>query len=278
MKRLTLMLLGLLVLSNGYAKRISEQEASDIARQFMHDKNVKAKPRLVKGKKDIPDLKNYHIYNFEDNGGFVIVSGDDRTPRILGYADQGEIDMNNIPVNFQWLLDYYDSQLASLSTNEETFPKGMNKVATENRNYIEPLIETQWGQGEPYNLNCPSFQGQRCATGCVATAMAQVINYHRWPQEQISGISGYTTSTNNISMPELPAIYLDWNNLNDSSIARLMLYCGQSVQMDYDPTGSAAIAAFVPDALTNVFGYSKSATHLRRSYYSDEEWDNIVYD
>ncbi len=277
MKRLAFMLIGFLVLSNGYAKRISEQEASDVARQFMQGKNIKTKPRLVKGMKETPSLKNYYLFNFEDNGGFVIVSGDDRTTSILGYADQGEIDPNNIPVSFQWLLDYYDSQLASLASNKGTSLKEMNKVATGNKNNIEPFIMTQWGQGEPYNLNCPNIQGQRSATGCVATAMAQVINYHRWPQDKISGIAGYTTSTNKISMPELPAISLDWNNINDVAISRLMLYCGQSVQMDYDPYGSSAVAAFVPEALTNVFGYSKSATHLRRSDYSDDEWDNLVY-
>lgn len=267
---------------SAFAHPVSLNEAQSIAFEFFNSgsgpKRVPKNVSMIGSTSKSQDAQPYYVFNAEGDNGFVIVSGDDRTPRILGYADQGGIDTNNIPVNFQWLLDYYEKELTSLALTDEVFPVGFNKIVTENRNYIDPLIETNWGQYQPYNINCPSVQGHRCLAGCVATAMAQVINYHSWPQTQISEIAGYTTSSNHISMPGLPPFVIDWNNINASSIARLMLYCGQSVRMDYDPNGSGAVAALVPEALINVFGYSNSATHLRRCDYSEKEWDSIVYD
>ncbi len=79
-------------------------------------------------------------------------------------------------------------------------------------------------------------------------------------------------------MQELPAKQFDWNNMGNTAIAQLMLYCGQSVHMDYDLAGSGATSYEVSTALINIFGFSKSASLARRDSYSDEQWNQMVYD
>ena len=287
MKRTTILLSCLLAVTSVFARQISRQEAFEKAQQFMQGKqllhgNQSRIPGQLKAESLQPtqSFRNFYIFNAESNGGFVIVSADDRTQGILGYANCGEIDIQKMPCQMQWLLNYYEVAIAQLSP-DDTNDTGHNVTrSSDSKPNIVPLIDTQWSQGEPYNALCPTHQGSgsKCVTGCVATAMAQVINYYRWPQAATASVSAYTTMTHGFMMPALPAKQFDWNNMGNTSIAQLMLYCGQSVHMDYDPAASGAFTSEMPTALINVFGYSKSATLAGRGSYSDEQWEQMVYD
>jgi hypothetical protein len=95
---------------------------------------------------------------------------------ILGYAERGSLDQDNLPDNVKWLLDYY-AQIAS------KLPEGKKaKAADANRPELPALLITTWDQGDGYNVQCPSYNDEKAPTGCVATAMAQVINYFQWPR------------------------------------------------------------------------------------------------
>ncbi len=95
---------------SAFAHPVSLNEAQSIAFEFFNSgsgpKRVPKNVSMIGSTSKSQDAQPYYVFNAEGDNGFVIVSGDDRTPRILGYADQGGIDTNNIPVNFQWLLDY----------------------------------------------------------------------------------------------------------------------------------------------------------------------------
>lgn len=267
----------LLAAASAFAKQISEQEAFAKAEQFMQGKKLQTGRRLMQGAQAKQTFKSLYIFNAEANGGFVIVSGDDRTQSILGYADRGEVSSETMPCNMRWLLSYYEQAIARLDTDGNA-AKSQNTTRSSNgKSEIATIIDTQWGQGDPYNALCPVIDGQRCITGCVATAMAQVINHHRWPQDNTSVVPLYVSASNHISMPELPQTQFDWNNMNNTTIARLMLYCGQAVQMDYGVGASGAFSANAAPALSNVFGYSKSASLVSRNSYGDDEWDDMVY-
>ena len=80
---------------------------------------------------------------------------------------------------------------------------------------IEPLITSQWGQDSPYNTQCLEIDGKHCLTGCVATAMAQIMYYHKWPQDASSAIPEYTTRTKQVKMPALPATTFKWDAMRD---------------------------------------------------------------
>ena len=273
-KKINLFLLFyVLTAASVFAQRVSEQAALEKARQFMQDKKILTNgKKLLRAKAVDQAPHHFYLFNAEDNDGFVIVSADERTPSILGYSNQRSIDTNHIPCNVKWLLNYYDASIAQLGMA----PTNTTASTLDIKADIPTLIETQWGQGVPYNALCPMQDGERCLTGCVATAMAQVINYHRWPQEATAAIPGYVTA-GGINMRELPGKQFNWNNMDNTAIAQLMLYCGQSVRTEYDLVGSTAESYAVPAALKDIFGYSQRTTCAARVNYSDEEWEEMVY-
>ena len=141
---------------------------------------------------------------------------------------------------------------------------------------VEPLVTTRWNQGEPYNLLCPydSSVGVTCPTGCAATSMAQLINYHEWPV-QGKGTKSYNSSYGRLTVDFFKSVY-DWANMKDryesyydedknvvnewtdteaNAVAKLMYDCGVALEMGYGPYSSGAADTEMPLALCNYFNY-----------------------
>ena len=267
-----------------YAGPVSENQALAKACQFMPGKgfvlakSAESKARPGQGNGSTP----YYVFNAEDNGGFVIVSGDDRTKPILGYSESGALDEDNLPENVASWLDYYAKAISALE-NCNVEPVSATKTK---RNSVEPLLTTKWNQTSPYNNQC-IFNGDVCMTGCVATAMAQVVNYFKYPKK-VKAIEGYTKGS--YTIPSLDAATISWKNMcptyysydnrteaQKDAVATLMRYCGQSVLMYYGPNSSGSSELRVPSALVKYFGYSKSAHVIYQVGYSPEEWENEIY-
>ncbi len=276
MRFLTLITSLLLTSVIAHAGQISEQEAMARAKAFMQGKNFKTSGRrLTPGRQVNQTFKHLYVFNVEASEGFVIVSGDDRTQSILGYAHTGELDMGQMPCNVRWLLSYYDAAIGQLA--DDYTPSSNTTLSGETSAEIPAIVSTQWGQGDPYNAMCPLYEGERCITGCVATAMAQVMNHNRWPQSATADIPAYTTSTHAITMPALPAKQFYWDNMTVTAIAELMLYCGQAVKMDYTSYVSSASSIKVPEAMKDIFGYSSAVSIEDRGKYSNEQWAEMLY-
>ena len=221
----------------------------------------------------------YYIYSPEGSDGFVVISGDDRTEAVLGYSDSGKFDPDLMPDNMRsWLRTYERAMDQMDRTGQQAHDAYV--PATD---VIAPLVTTRWDQGYPYNLHCP----ENCPTGCVATAMAQVMYYHRWPQGATTAIPGYTSYSHSYERPALPAATFDWNNMRNTystyssaesceAVALLMEYVGTALEMDYDPSGSGAQTYGIPHIINQYFGYSNSAWEADRSQYSMSEWDELL--
>ena len=225
--------------------------------------------------------EGYYVFNLGEHEGFVIASSDDRTPAVLGYADNGSFDSKNMPENMKAWLQSYSDQMNATPTSTPNSPIELGRS-------IAPMIEALWGQDAPYNDKCPSFLGSNCVTGCVATAMAQVIGYYRYPSQTIQKIPAYNTQSANIQVDAIPMTAIDWNQIisnysynttatQNDAIATLMQLCGSSLQMDYTPNSSGAYSVSVAQALKHYFGYSSTARNVRRSDYTAEEWDRLIY-
>ena len=280
--RIWTLLFAFLAATAAMGGNVTEKEARQIASGFVKSKL----PKRIKGngsKAAVPALGHeistgaYHIYNV-DGGGYVVVSGDDRTPQILGYSASGEIDGADMPEGLAWLLSSYESEMASMPANAARAPKCT-------RDALPTLIETKWNQSAPYNNSCPTYGGQRCVTGCVATAMAQLLYYHKAAQTK-GAVAGYTTSSYKISMPDLPQTSFNYSAMKATytagetgtaadEVAKLMLYCGQAVGMDYGPYSSSASAG--PGVFVSVFGLDPSAAHADRWDYTTEQWEDLIY-
>ena len=229
------------------------------------------------------DAPAYYIFNADTAHGFVVVSGDDCVGEnlVLGYALKGSFDPDNVPENMKWWLDSTAKAIARLSS------LGIRPAHIAIHDDIAPMITSQWDQGFQYNLHCPMLEGKHCITGCMATALAQVMRYHRWPQGPTAYAIPAYTMANGTVVEGLPVTQFDWDNMLDSysgtstaaqqdAVAELMRYCGQSLQMEYTPQGSNGRCYFL-DVLVNCFGYDPSLYSAHADEYSVRKWDALIY-
>ena len=279
------------------ANPISREQALQNARDFFAAKGKVLPERSFRHapvKNGVLTVEaNYFVFNVGDDQGFVIAAGDDCVPTILGYADRGTFVGDSLPVNVKAWLDGYSDAIGRLKASGQQAPRRAPTHAA-----IPVLLTCQWDQDYPYNMYCPQFfdTGETCVTGCVATAMAQIMYYHRVRSVRSvqADIPGYTCRTDweNYGKMTLQGIPknspIDWNDMTDTydnastdaakrAVANLMKYCGVSVKMDYSPSASGASSSYVVTALKNYFGYDAGTHYEWRSSYSDDAWDELIY-
>lgn len=264
-----------------FAEQVTEQQAFHKAQQFMKGKKLSVVNTKSFSRGSSRNEEAFYIFNAENKGGFVIVSGDDRTDDILGYSDSGEIDLEKMPTNLRYWLQEYQNQIETVRTLNYD---GSLKKTNIQRKEVPYLIQTKWDQAEPYNLMCPEIDGELPITGCVATAMAQVMYYHKWPQQPCAAMPSYTKSH---LVPALPSTTFKWDKMqltydgsdrgeSADAVAELMRYCGQAVEMNYGIDGSEANV--FPSTMINFFGYSKNCKWIERGNYTSEKWEEMIYD
>ena len=281
-----------------WAEDVTEEQALELAKNFMN-KRQSPSGRPVHNQTAAPQLKlqgkvnGLYVFDVKDSKGFVIVSNDDRTYPILGFSETDDIDINNIPDNMKaWLQGYADEIAWAQQQKGAVAPPKSEKVGTHSTDPVAPLCKSTWDQSSPYNNLCPTYShgwsSGRCATGCVATAMAQVMYYHKWPQAATTSVPGYTTASLGLNLSTLPSVVFDWNNMKDSysvsfttaqanAVATLMQYCGWGVKMDYDDS-SGAYTEDVATALVDYFDYNPFTTRfVARSSYTYANWTDLIY-
>lgn len=287
-KRYLLLLMMMTMTIAVMATPISQTRALRLAQDFLSGQRM-ASPAHSSVKKSLHSSavvrgNGYYIFNIQQEGGFVIVAGDDAFSPILGYADSGNCDPDDMPDGMKALLAYYDECV-------EAVQKGVARAYAPHHLYstevIAPLITTKWAQRAPYNSLCPVDGGTKCPTGCTATALAQVMRYHRYPTGYTASIPSYTTSTRGIVMPKLSATRFDWDNMPDeltaassqasiNAVSKLMLYCGQATNMNYCSDGSGAYTYIIPDRLPKYFGYPSTMHYVYRQSYDEQQWDSLL--
>ena len=269
----------LLAMANPISQQQALRKAQDFAGKRMRLSSGQLKLAHV-GQKD--GVAGWFAFNMPEKKGFVIISGNDQAEEILGYADKGEFDYDNMPENMKVWLEQYSQSIQAI--NDGAMRPAKAKHPTE---VVEPLITSLWGQKEPFNSQCPTINASRCPAGCTAVAMAQVMRYHRFPTTSIDAIPAYTTVTVGLDMPELPATTFDWDKMPDvltpespqesiNEVAKLMLYCGQSTDMDYVATGSGAYTYLIPQRLPKYFNYPKTIHYVYRRSYDEAQWDSLL--
>lgn len=225
-----------------------------------------------------------------DDGGFVIVSADDRTRAILGYTDNGYFDANNMPDNLRFWLRMYASEIASLSgTPADNSGTEANETTDTTYPTVVPLLgQTVWGQGTPFNNLCPTKDGERCVTGCVATAASQIMYYHKYPTH---GQDSYSYEWNNQTLSaDFANTTYDWANMipdysgnyttrQANAVATLMSHVGISCNMNYDISangGSGANSNVMMQSLINHFGYDAGIRVLPKDYMDETEMLSVI--
>lgn len=267
-----------------FADVVTEQDALLKARQFMPGKSFEQpqKPNRAPAKDGKIENPAYFVFNATNNEGFVIVSADDRTEAILGYSDNGYFDQDNMPSNMKAWFEFYEQSIRSLGDAPAQAPQNRSSRAA-----IEPLIQTKWYHKEPYNLQCPMDGEKLTDAGYIATALAQVMYYHKWPVATTEEIPSYNT-TNNIYVDALPPTTFKWDLMKNqygsdaagdsvNAVAELIRYCGQIHQMDYN-TNSSRPEAFYLNNIYRYFNYSGNMNYAQREFFTNDRWEDLVYE
>ena len=311
MKKLFSTVLMLMVATVMFAAPIGQDEALRKASAFIAQHHQHQGTKALKPARRQPGLNvaavggdsYFYVFNVGQDEGFVIVSGDDRAVPILGYADHGSFDAAVVPAPVQAWLEGYARQLRQLQASDVQD----KSQAPINRSTIAPLLTMHWNQNEPYNKDCPKLHtGASTVTGCVPTAMAQLMYYHRWPAATTAAIPGYEGSTNwedhgTLTVDGFPAgTAFEWDKMKDvysaelpeneaeqaaaleeqNAVAKLMRVCGTAVQADYRDNASGGTGAeddMACAAFIKYFDYSATIRKVIRDDYMYADWQQLIY-
>lgn len=227
----------------------------------------------------------YVFNNGTARGGFVLLSADDVACPVLGYSDSGEFPLTDMPENLRAWLDTYSTQIATAAA---TGGRVYSAPADGSLASIEPLVSTHWNQDYPFNAKAPKVNGVQCVTGCVATAIAQVVNRHRWPDVGSGSVSyrwNNTTLSYDYTKP------FDWDNMLDDypdgganvtqaridAVADLMYACGVAANMDYGTNASGATSEELVLNLISKFRYDKSLILAPRDFFLLTDWTRMLH-
>lgn len=233
----------------------------------------------------------FYAFNRPNNQGFILVSADTRcTDEILAYSDTGNFDYTTLPDNAKYVIDAYAKGISEIKHTGKTYRQtsfsDIRKKAKGIANSVEPLLgDIEWGQDEPFNNLCPKIDGSRCLTGCVVTAKAQIMRYHRWPEKGRFSHSyewnGQTLSadfshTYNWDLM-LPSYNNDYTSAQARTVAVLMRDLGYATEADYgvDATGASGLSAM--KALSQYFDYDQSWGYMELEYTSPDHYKEVIY-
>ena len=296
MKKHLFFISALLLSVSAFADVVSKPRAEEIAREILGSTSVNYVWNGIGDKKYGDADPAFYVFN--GNDAWVIVAAEDCVTPVLMHGE-GSFNPENLPDNMRAVLEVieyniFEARKFGLSAAPEMKRawSSSRAVRSTGADPGQVLLETaSWNQGAPYYFYCPMDDGKHSVTGCVATAMAILMRYYKWPESGKGTIPGYTTRTKKIVVEakEIDGFMYDWDNMplkyinstinppvQQEAVARLMEHCGAMVKMDYTATGSGAYSSDVCPAMIKYMSYSVNARELYRSGYSNSEWFRMI--
>ncbi len=304
MKRKLILIISLFIFSqSAIAKKIDLSTAITVANHFYQSLSSNSNSpqfdlqyqHLIKIQEDNApvSLPAFYILSSTQHGGFVMVSGDDRAHPIIGYSLTSAFDETNMPINAEKWFEVYEQEIhyvivnnlkatKEITTTWDELIRGNYTHGSAQRGSIAPLLTTTWNQDSYYASQCPSGS----VTGCVATAMAQVMKYWNYPQ-QGTGFHSYNHPYYGTLSANFAGATYNWSSMPNavfspnSAVAQLMYHCGVSVDMDYGSVSWASIIGpsgypSAESAFRNHFGYKSTLTGETRTNYNNSSWINLL--
>lgn len=292
MNRIGLILLSLTVFASSYA---SERDINAIKRIAMSHWDSDNAVHLAKGYSShdicVSDISSDNLYYVVTNRllpGFVLVSADTSMPEILAFSDNASFTSADMPEHVASWMRGYDVMRDICQTNSTDVTAWLMASQTGNDD-ISPLLGgIEWGQDHPYNAYCPEKDGKKTPSGCVATALSQIMMYHRYPLHGTGSIDYYTRTNNYHITCDFEHTYFDWDQMRETysatvsdkrfvaPIATLLATVGAAVQMNYDSGGSGASDINTIYGIKNYLGFDSDAFLADIEDYSAEVWHNTL--
>ena len=290
------------------AKQIDLQDAKTVAENFVEStdafqaiyKSDELKIAYTCSYVENNFVETVYFYVFNTGTkGFVIVSGDDNALPILGYSSSSTFEFEKTPNNFKKWLEGYKNQIRYSIVNSipatQEVEEQWNDLLIGNYNpankagmIVNPLMTTTWDQSPLYNDLCPGGS----VTGCVATAMAQIMKFWNFPTQGV-GFHSYNEDDYGTLSANFGSTTYQWSSMVDNvtsannAVATLMLHCGISVDMDYDLGSNGGSAAWVIEnspaptanseyAFKTYFGYDNTLQGVERENYTTTTWTTLL--
>lgn len=294
-KHYTLLFLLTLAIVPASAKQRTRQEIQSIAQKLIlsSQDSQRAKANSKENEESKDELKevaataNYTVMAY-DRGGFAIIANDDANSPVIGYSQTSRFSTTNPAL--AWYLTLADAALSSkdsyaIRTYAASIPAGC-------KDKVDHLIETKWNQNDPYWDQCPTDgNGKHCYTGCVATAMAQIMYYYKYPTIG-KGKASVTYNGGSYDVDFGAGRGYDYDNMlttyNKGSynaaqklaVATLMYHCGVAAKMSYGTGGSGAWLYDAADGLYQYFGYTAKYYGYRDDLadnLKNNVWREVIY-
>ena len=274
LKRGFLVLTLLLSATANYADNVDFNAALRIARTYVNISKKAAKNLKTRAAATITQ-QPYYVFNDDTGKGFVVVAGDDKMGEVLAYSHEASIDMANLNPEARYLFDTYRQVFEVLGKNKGLTTRA--ETATKATDDVQPLLKSKWGQEYPYSKQT------QYVTGCVATAVAQVMYYHKWPAQGKGQESYKVTFDNTVRSADFTKSHYDWDNMlpdynrrnvttkQEDAVALLMNDVGIATNMQYTDRASGTQSYMAERALRNYFDYD--AALVTRF---DEGEDNFI--
>lgn len=270
-----------------FAQSVTQQEAAVVAQRFLESQGK----TLVRCAKVIGDAQNPALYIFNAENGFVVVSGDKNVPPVLSFSDQQLYSDADVVPPFEMWINHYASQIEQIRRDgvvQDVFVSQWEKALSgapvfRSGDEVEPLLHSKWDQGEYFNYYCPrdlAGDNGRVVTGCVATAMAQLLYYYRFPESGVGSYS-YTDEHYGVQSADYGNAIYDYNAMCDvpscinTEISKLIYHCGVGVDMHYGPDGSGMTNHSAARVLRTYFKFSPETEYLFRDS-TDLNWDSVI--
>ncbi len=290
-----------LVCNITYGKVVTPQKALETASEFFYGnpavRSGNSSLRLLWNSNDLnPQTRSgeaapaFYIFAPANGEGFIIISGDDVIKPVLGYSHNSQAPANDDipPALAYWLqeitLHIDEARIAGTAADEDTQQAWNGSTAAEEGILLETAL---WKQGDPFNKECPLDGTKRSLTGCVATAMGIVMQYHKWPDAGTGKTDAYVTKTKKISVSSrnLEKPY-NWNNIlpkytkNEytqeqlNEVTRLLADIGAALQSDYRSNATSATTG--TKVLYKHFKYDSGMSNIARKDFFADEFDRIL--
>ena len=286
MRKIYLFVLFISFLCIGMAQTVTREEAAIVADRFFEAQGK----TLERCAKVIDDGQEPLLYIFNAENGFVVISGDKSATPVLSFSDHQLYSESDVVPPFEMWINHYADQIQQIKKQhivQSQFVSQWEAILSgapfRSGDEVEPLMLSKWDQGEYYNYYCPrdaAGDNGRVVTGCVATALAQLIYYYRFP-ETGTGSYSYTDANYGVQSADYGNTTYDYNAMCDeptcinTEISKLIYHCGVGVDMVYGPDGSGMYNHSAARVLRTYFKYSPETEYLYRDS-TDLNWDSVI--
>ncbi len=260
-----------------------------------------------------------------DGGGFVIVAGDDNVQPVLAISETNEFKVEGMPENVKWWMErmkvYVRNAAPAAAVKEQwtQFSQTKSGPVVDNLADLTDRVEKltpEWDQGNNdgylygegkhiYNLYCPADGSNLTLTGCVATALGEILTYQSgiygasMPVSGTGSVGGYTASSGCVTPAsyDLETVY-DWANLRTltgwdaikavvdantaegnallGNLGHLLADLGAMVEAQYAVDGTSAASPMAITGLGTHMGYNKAAYYAAAADYTPGQWVQML--